>query len=318
MSDRLRVVIATPLSEELVAYVAEAEPRLEVVYEPELLAPADIDWMLPHTPRRRDAGALRGARRHRRGALRGARPLGQGARPHGRGQSAACAGCTRFRRAAGSRSGRPSSTPRRSSASRSRPPPGVHAVPLAEFAVFGVLAGVKRMPWLEGMQDRKQWGPREPLGLLRETTVLVVGLGSDRQADGAAALPDRVPGHRRAPPRGGCPGLSRVVPVEGFADAARDADAIVLALPGTEQTAGMLEPRGARRREAGRSRSSTSGAARQSTSPLSSRRCRTAGSGSPCSTSSRSSRCRRTARSGRCRTCWSRRTPPRSARTSRA
>ena len=36
------------------------------------------------------------------------------------------------------------------------------------------------------------------------------------------------------------PGITGIVPVEEFADAARDADAIVLALPGTEQTEKIL------------------------------------------------------------------------------
>ena len=91
------------------------------------------------------------------------------------------------------------------------------------------------------MQDRKQWGPREPLGLLRETTVLVVGLGRDRAAHGASCCRGSAAAsigvHRREVD---VPGVTSIVPVEAFADAAREADAIVLALPGTAQTEGML------------------------------------------------------------------------------
>src|SRR5689334_4476923 len=177
MSDRLRVVIATPLSPELVAYIADAEPRLDVVYEPELLAPADIDWMLGPKQRTPDeqarfealldsADALYGVPDHSGKALARTVAANPGLRwvhtiPAGGGQQVRSAhlDAEALERIFFSTSA------------------GVHAVPLAEFAVFGVLAGVKRMPWLEGLQDRKQWGPREPLGLLRETTVLIVGLG---------------------------------------------------------------------------------------------------------------------------------------------
>ncbi len=116
---------------------------------------------------------------------------------------------------------------------------GVHAAPLAEFAVFGVLAGAKRLPWLQRMQREVRWGPREPLGLLAETTVLVVGLGAIGRltARMLAALGCRVVGvHRREVEAD----VERIVPVEGLADAASGADAIVLCLPGTDATRGML------------------------------------------------------------------------------
>jgi phosphoglycerate dehydrogenase-like enzyme len=239
MSARLRVVIATPLSEELAAYVAGADPRLDVVYQPELLAPPDIDWMVPHT---RDsaaqarfealidtAEALYGVPDQSGRALARTVAANRGLRwvhtiPAGGGQQIRSAhlDAEALERIAFSTSA------------------GVHAVPLAEFAVFGVLAGVKRMPWLEALQDRKQWGPREPLGLLRETTVLVVGLGQIGKltAQLLSRIGCRVVGvHRREVD---APGVSSIVPVEGFADAARSADAIVLALPGTARTEGML------------------------------------------------------------------------------
>jgi len=238
-SDRLRVVIATPLSAELAAYVAAADPRLEIVYEPELLAPADIDWMLPHT---RDAASqarfealvdtadvLYGVPDHSGRALARTVLENDGLRwvhtiPAGGGQQvrAAHLDAEALERIVFTTSA------------------GVHAVPLAEFAVFGVLAGVKRMPWLEGMQDRKQWGPREPLGLLRETTVLVVGLGAIGRltAQLLARIGCRVIGvHRREVD---APGVTKIVPIEALADAAREAEAIVLALPGTAQTEGLL------------------------------------------------------------------------------
>src|SRR4029079_3035647 len=107
-------------------------------------------------------------------------------------------------------------------------------------AVFGVTAGAKRMPWLNGLRDRGQWGPREPLGLFREQAVLIVGLGQIGRltAQLLSRIGFRVVGvHRREVD---APGLAGIVPLEGFAEAAREADAIVLALPGTDETDRLL------------------------------------------------------------------------------
>jgi phosphoglycerate dehydrogenase-like enzyme len=233
------VVIATPLADDLVELVAKGEPRLDIVFEPELLAPADIDWMLPFT---RDATAqqrfeqlvdsaeaLYGVPDHSGRALARTVAVNPALRwvhtiPAGGGQQVRAAHLDQealdrivFTTSA-----------------------GVHAVPLAEFAVFGVLAGVKRMPWLQGMQRAQQWGPREPLGLLREQTVLVVGLGQIGKltAQLLSRIGCRVIGvHRREVD---APGVSGIVPVSELASAAAEADAIVLALPGTAETDKLL------------------------------------------------------------------------------
>jgi phosphoglycerate dehydrogenase-like enzyme len=239
MSERLRVVVATPLEESLAAYIAEAEPRLELVHDPELVGPADIDWMLaqnraPEVQARFEAlvdtaDALYGVPDHSGRALARTVAANPALRwvhtiPAGGGQQVKAA---HLDQAALDRILFTTSA-------------GVHAVPLAEFAVFGVLAGVKRMPWLQGMQRVKQWGPREPLGLLREQTVLVVGLGQIGKltAQLLARLGCRVIGvHRREVD---APGVSSIVPVASFAEAAQQADAIVLALPGTVDTDKLL------------------------------------------------------------------------------
>jgi phosphoglycerate dehydrogenase-like enzyme len=238
MSGRLRVVIATPLARELVELIARDE-RLEVVWEPELLSDPEIDWMvgpkqrIPEQQARFEqlldsAEVLFGVPDQSGRAL--GRTVAANPRlrwvhtiPAGGGQQvkAARLGQDDLERVLFTTSA------------------GVHAAPLAEFAVFGVLAGAKRLPWLLGMQRAKQWGPREPLGLLAETTVLVVGLGAIGRlvATQLTALGCHVVGvHRREVEAD----VERIVPVERFADAASAADAIVLALPGTEQTRGML------------------------------------------------------------------------------
>lgn len=238
MSERLRVVIATPLERELVELIARDE-RLEVVWEPELLSDPDIDWMggaLERTPEQQarfealldSADALFGVPDQSGRAL---------------GRTVAANPRLRWVHTIPAGGGQQVKAARLDPADLERvlftTSAGVHAVPLAEFAVFGVLAGAKRLPWLLGMQRNRQWGPREPLRLLGETTVLVVGLGSIGRltATQLTALGCRVVGvHRRAVEAD----VERIVPVEEFAEAAATADAIVLALPGTEQTRGML------------------------------------------------------------------------------
>lgn len=239
MTERLRVVIATALAEEHVAMIREREPRLDVVYEPALLPEPGINWMhreeLSAAEQERfdalvdSAEALYGVPDHSSTAL--ARTVGAnpGLRwvhtiPAGGGQQVKAANLAQadLERIVFTTSA------------------GVHALPLAEFAVFGVFAGAKELPWLEDARRRSAWGPRHALGLVADQRVLVVGLGSIGRltAEKLGALGCRVTGiHRREIE---AEGVERIVPVERFAEAAADADAIVLALPGTTETDGML------------------------------------------------------------------------------
>ena len=238
MSDRLRVVIATPLAADLVELIARDE-RLDVVHEAELLSDPDRAWILGPKQRTPDEQARYEALIDSADALFGvpdesgralARTVAANPRlrwvhtiPAGGGQQvkAARLDADALERIVFTTSA------------------GVHAGPLAEFAVFGVLAGAKRLPWLQSLQRAHQWGPREPLGHVSEQTVLVVGLGAigRRVAEQLTALGSRVVGvHRRDVEAA----VERIVPVTELAAAVSDADAIVLALPGTDATRGML------------------------------------------------------------------------------
>jgi len=238
MTDRLRVVIATPLSEENIALLREREPRLEIAHDPTLLAEPSPNWMVPHvrTPEEQveyerlvdTAEALYGVPDHSGRALARTVAANPALRwvhtiPAGGGQQIKAAGLPR----------------EALERIRFTTSAGVHARPLAEFAVFGVLAGAKLLPYLTTAQRRHEWAPRRVMGLARDMTVAVVGLGSIGRLTATllAGLGYRVIGvHRREVEAD----VERIYPVEAFAEAASISDAIVLALPGTEQTERML------------------------------------------------------------------------------
>lgn len=239
MTGRLRVVVATPLSAANAARIVELEPRVELVHEPALLGDPDIDWMVRYERSAADqarfdalvdsAEALYGVPDHSGRALARTVAANPGLRwvhtiPAGGGQQIRAARLE------------PEALERIAFSTSA----GVHAAPLAEFAVFGVLAGAKLLPWLQDAQRRHEWAPRRPMGLAADSTVAVVGLGAIGRltAERLAGLGYRVVGvHRREV---AAAGVSRIRPVSELAAVAAEVDAIVLALPGTAETERML------------------------------------------------------------------------------
>ncbi|WP_150959023.1 D-2-hydroxyacid dehydrogenase [Microbacterium testaceum] len=113
---------------------------------------------------------------------------------------------------------------------------GVHGGPLAEFAVFGVFAGAKDLTRLARQQAEKAWTDRWEMRQVDEMTVLVVGLGGigAECARRFHALGAEVWGTTRS----GAPveGVDRLIPLDDLVEAVRTVDAIVVTLPGTDQT----------------------------------------------------------------------------------
>ncbi|MBD8044787.1 D-2-hydroxyacid dehydrogenase [Arthrobacter sp. Sa2BUA2] len=118
---------------------------------------------------------------------------------------------------------------------------GMHASTLAEWAVFGVLAGAKGLRQLEADQAARTWGEsRRLMRHVGEMTVLVVGLGGIGAvvAERFSALGATVWGTTRS----GEPvkHVDRLVPIDQLVEAAGQVDAIIATLPGTEHTTGLL------------------------------------------------------------------------------
>ena len=236
---RLRVVVATPLSEELCQLIEKREPRIELIRDqslyPPMRHPADFtgDPEFSRTPEQQrafedmldSADALYGIPDVEPAALKRAvdanpglrwvhtMAAGGGAAVKGAGLDAAQLHRIVFTTSA-----------------------GVHGGPLAEFAVFGVLAGAKDLSRLLGQQRDHTWGGRWEMRQVSDMTVLVVGLGGigSEVARRLARLGATVVGtsrHQRPVDH-----VARVVRTDQIAEIVPDVDAIVLTLPGTAAT----------------------------------------------------------------------------------
>jgi phosphoglycerate dehydrogenase-like enzyme len=236
--DRIKLLIATWLEEEQVARIrAFAPDRVEVLHEPALLPRpryiADHHGIKP---------ALDAAGRARWAALRAEAEIAfdfDWAEPQRLPESApklrwvqgTSAGIGEFLE----RTGLARSSIRFTTAA------GVHARPLAEFALLGLLYFVREVPMLRRRLAERLW-ERFTSRSLDGMRVLVVGLGGVGRAV-AAALPPfgiEVWGNSRTTPAQPVPGLTRFVPTAELRDALGRIDALVLACPLTKETEGMI------------------------------------------------------------------------------
>jgi len=237
----LRVLIASPLESEQVARIAAAEPDLiEVVYEPELLPLPR--YVADHSGRRRPLSHRQDARW--RELLQSADILfdfdwqapGEmlGRAPRVRWIQATSAGIGEFVQ----KHQIPKDAVTLTTAA------GVHAQPLAEFALAGVLYFAKDLPGLREWQQKRYWQRycgRELIGAY----ALIIGMGSvgRRTAELFACLGLEVVGQRRsihaAPP----PGVQRVIGEDGIDGELPRTDYVVVAAPGTSETRHLMDAR---------------------------------------------------------------------------
>ncbi|WP_420121934.1 D-2-hydroxyacid dehydrogenase [Nakamurella sp.] len=240
---RLRVVAATPISEDLIAEIVAAEPRIDFVRDQSLLKPqrfpgdhsGDPDFR--RTPAQQaafealvdSAEVLYGVPDETPAELARTAAANPGLRwvhtmPAGGGAQVKAAGL-------------PGAALARIAFSTSA---GVHAEPLAEYAVFGLLAGAKTLPRLLRQQQERQWSGRWEMGLLSQQTILLVGLGSIGRATAAKlqALGATVIGTSRHPDP--VAGVDRVIHPDALVDEVGGVDGIVVSLPGTAATEGLV------------------------------------------------------------------------------
>ena len=121
---------------------------------------------------------------------------------------------------------------------------GLHAIPLAEFALTGALYFVKGLPELRRRQQARHW-ERYTTRQLAGLRVLVVGLGGiGRQVAAAfAGAGVEVWGLGRAGRTYDVPVMTQVIDKTGLDEALQKIDIMVLACPLTSETEGLIGAR---------------------------------------------------------------------------
>lgn len=115
----------------------------------------------------------------------------------------------------------------------------VFGTSMAEHAIAYMLAHAKRLRRFSRLQERREWKPGEP-ALLCGRTVGVAGLGSIGRTVAAycSALGMEVIGFRRR--KGTVPGVAEVYTTDQIEEFLHRCDYLVLVMPATRETAGLL------------------------------------------------------------------------------
>jgi len=243
---RTQVLIASPLEAELAARIQAADPRAEVLFEPDLLPPARYPG-----DHRGDPSFARDAEGEARwrALLDRAEVLFGVPEDSTEGLAEVVNGLPRLRwvhatsAGAGEQVRKAGLSPEALKRVVITTSSGVHAVPLAEFAILGLLAMAKELPRLIEDQRARAWPEvRRPVRELSGQTLFLLGLGEIGRevARLGKALGMRTVGFRRTegpPPEW----VDEVHGPQRLAELADQADAMVVSLPMTEQTAGLVD-----------------------------------------------------------------------------
>ena len=240
MTAALNVLIASPLEAEHAERIASADPRIAVLYEPDLLPvpryPCD------HTGIARDLDAAALARW---AELRAAADISFDF--DWQAPAEIEANCPRLRWIQGTSAGIGGLLDRTGlvkSPITFTTAAGVHGAPLAEFALLGLLHFAKGMPVLARQQAQRHW-ERHATTLLRGSRVLLVGLGGVGRevARLLAAVGVQVVGAGRPGRSYDVDGVSEYVADTEIGDVLGTVDALILACPLTERTRHLIGSR---------------------------------------------------------------------------
>jgi phosphoglycerate dehydrogenase-like enzyme len=242
-NERLRVVVATPISEELCVSIERLEPRIELVRDHSLLPPMRFvadhagDPAFARTPEQQarfealidTADVLYGIPELSPVALKRA----VDANPRLRWVQTMAAGGGSQVKAAALTAEQLDRVVFTTSA-------GVHGGPLAEFALFGLFAGAKTLPRLNKHQGEREWGTRWEMAQIAEQTILVLGLGGIGRevARKLTALDATVIGTSRSSTP--VDGVAELVHSDDLLSVVGRVDGIVVTLPGTDATDKLL------------------------------------------------------------------------------
>ncbi|MCY0906304.1 D-2-hydroxyacid dehydrogenase [Arthrobacter sp. H14-L1] len=243
----LTVAIAVPLEAEYVDRIRAVHPGVNVLYEPELLPPERYPADHGGDPAFQRTAAQEG---RYWAMLRAADVLYGFPNESPAGLAAIADGNQRLQwvqaMAAGAggavkASGLDTTTLQRIKITTSA---GVHALPLAEFAMLGILNGFKRTGELAADQQAKRWPPlRTPTRLVNGSRLVIAGLGEIgvETARLARALGMTVSGTKRSVEP--LEGIEPVADNNGLPELLASADAVVNTLPGTSNTERLFSRR---------------------------------------------------------------------------
>jgi len=233
----LNVLVASPLEAEHASRIAAADPRVNLLYQPDLLPVARYRSDHAGMPRNLDAAALQ-----RWAALRGAADVSFDFDWQAPGQIPA--NCPRLRWIQGTSAGIGGLLDRTGLIKTPiifTTAAGVHGAPLAEFALLGLLHFAKDMPRLARWQGAKHW-ERHATNMLRGSRVLLVGLGGVGRevarlldAVGAEVCGVGLPGRSYQ-----VPGVRHYVADAQIGDVLGAVDALILACPLTDRTRHLI------------------------------------------------------------------------------
>jgi phosphoglycerate dehydrogenase-like enzyme len=244
MADPVTMTIANPLDAELVEAIRAADPRVRVTYTPELLPPVRYpndhqgrdDFRRTPDDERRWWEMIAGAE-----VLYGL----PGDSPEGLARAVRCASGLRWVQATSAGAGEQVGAAGLSREELARvtvtSAAGVHAEPLAEFALLGLLAFTKDLPRLLADQQAHRWG-HYPVGELSGRILLIVGLGQigEEVARRATAFGMRVTGVNRSGTTDS-PHVHEIRRTDELNECLPEADAIVISAPLTEETRGLID-----------------------------------------------------------------------------
>ena len=125
---------------------------------------------------------------------------------------------------------------------------GVHAVPIAEYVVAGVLHFFRGLDVAVAQQHERQWDKRffvtedSPLREVSGARVLIIGAGGigTEVAKRLTALGATCTGIRRHPERGAPPGFARVAGTSALEVELPQSDVVVIAAPQTSESRGLM------------------------------------------------------------------------------
>lgn len=241
--NRVVVAIATPLDPDLIPAIEALDARIEVRYQPDLLPPARFAGDHIGAPEFHRSPAQEG--RWRRMLADAEIVYGiPGESGSGLAELVKAAPALRWVQATSEAVDQRVNQTRCSEAHREpvsvTTARGIRVTPSAEFAMLGLLASARRLPQLLGDNGARRWNPH-PADELAHQTLLLVGLDpvAVEIARLATAFGMEVLAINRTG-RADVPNIEIVRPARFLADLLPAAHAVVISLPPTEQTRGLI------------------------------------------------------------------------------